>query len=145
VAHRILNDVSRGAGIVAGGASLVATVTAGVPVVGEVAEGVSIAAGSVAVGADVANCIGGHCNRAQLGLDASALIPGVAATRFANVADDAADTASLAESASHASANSLMDAQTTESSFRSYQRTSDAVGFGFSTAAWSASVANNNG
>ena len=111
---------------------------------GEVAEGVSLTAGSVAVASDAANCIGGHCNTVQLALDASALIPGVAATRLGSVADDAADTAELAGSAAHASPNSLMDAQTAESSFRGLQRSADGIGFGLSGAGWGISLGYSN-
>jgi hypothetical protein len=131
-AHAILNDIGKVSSGVAAVSSVAAVATAGVPIVGEVAEGVSLTAGSVAVASDVANCIGGHCNTAQLALDGSALIPGVAATTLGSVADDASDTAQLADSAAHASPNSLMDAQTAESSFRGFQRAADSTGFGLS-------------
>jgi RHS repeat-associated protein len=144
LANAVLNRISKVAGVVAAGASAVAVVTAGIPVVGEVAEGVSLAAGSVAVTADLANCLGSHCDATQLALDAAALIPGVAATRLGRVAADAADTVELASTAAHASANSLMDAQTVLANFRSFQRGADTIGFGLSAAGWGVSVANSN-
>jgi hypothetical protein len=131
-AHHILNSISKIAGGVSATASAAAVATAAVPVVGEIAEGISLTAGSVAVTADLANCVGGNCNKAQLALDAGSLILGVAASKLSDLAEDAEETASLAGRAAHASPNSLMNAQTAEAGYCSYERTASTIGFGLS-------------
>jgi hypothetical protein len=142
-AHAILNDVGKVSGAIAAVSSAIAVVTAGTPL-GAAAEIVSLTAGGVAVSADLANCLGDHCDYTQLALDGTALIPGIAATRLGRVATDAADTAELASRAAHASPNSLMDAETVLSNVTSFQRSADTIGFGLSTAGWGVSVANSN-
>jgi hypothetical protein len=107
VAHALLNRVSRVAGVVSAVSSLAAIATAEVPVVGEVAEGISVASGSVAVGADLANCAGGNCNHAQVALDSAALVPGVAGLNFAGLASEAGDAAEATSAAVSASRTSI--------------------------------------
>jgi RHS repeat-associated protein len=91
VVHHVLNTVSK----VAGGVAAVSSSVAFVPVVGQVAESISIGAGSVALGADALNCVGGHCDGAAFAADAAAMVPAVGAARAGEVLRDASSTLDL--------------------------------------------------